>query len=109
MNTAAASAAAASGGAPGNAAGGKGANVNSPRLPGTDVGHRVWRDSGTELRWGAAVQGSLLWDLDDQDAWFVEFWGRYDYVSPFTISNGVTSSRIDASSWSMGAGLGYRF
>ncbi len=102
-------AASAASGVVAGSAGGKGADVDSPVLPGKSVARRTYRDSGSELLLGATAQATATWDLDATDTWYLELWGRYDYMSSFTISNSVSSAEVDASSWSLGAGLGYRF
>ncbi len=89
--------------------GGKGGTARAPRLPGRDVGSRTWTDSQNRFEWGVSAQTTFRWDLDEADRWFIELWGRYDYVNPFTMSTPVSSVEVDASSWGVGAGIGFRF
>ncbi len=87
----------------------KGGNSLAPTLPGRDVGSQTWNRDEQHFELGAAVQASLKWDLDEASRWYIEIWGRYDYVSQFSISTPVSSSNIDVSSWGIGAGVGHRF
>jgi hypothetical protein len=93
----------------GTPSGGKGGNYRNPALPGDTIANRVWREEGVRARFGAFAQLGVQYDLNDADTWFIDVWGRYDYVGSFTISNGITSANIDPSAWSIGAGIGYRF
>ena len=96
-------------GTPGTGGGGKGGSALSPRLPGIDRGSRSWNNSDTDFSIGAFAQASLKYDLDQKDRWYIEIWGRYDYIKPVTIGNGAGSAEIDASSWGIGGGVGLRF
>ena len=89
--------------------GGKAATVSAPRLPGRNVA--TWRSANKEQnwQWGAFAQLGLTVDLDSQDKWFAEFFGRYQWVDDFTVSNDLNSATIDPSSWAVGLGLGRRF
>lgn len=109
--TAAASAADAPAQRPGaRPAPGKGSlNTSYPRLPGRTVATRRSVEDDQHFSWGVMGQGTLTIYLDDAQKWFFDVWGRYNYVSPFTVSNDLTSAEVDASSWSAGAGLGFRF
>jgi hypothetical protein len=48
-------------------------------------------------------------DLDKQKRWFMEAFVRYDYVPEFSVSDGATTTSIDASSWGAGVGVGFHF
>jgi hypothetical protein len=98
-------------GTPGNPGGGKGGTALSPRLPGVAVanGYRSSRDNSTEFEFGIFAQASIKYDLDQKKRWYMEAWGRYDYVQPFNMNNSGGRAEVDASSWGFGAGLGYRF
>jgi hypothetical protein len=89
--------------------GGKGANFKQPRVPGERLNDRLISESSTDFAWGLKAQVGLQLDLDDADRWFVEVWGGYNFMQGVTVSNEVTSVELDGSSWTAGAGLGYRW
>jgi len=66
-------------------------------------------DQETEVSIGLAAQAGLRFDLDDQDKWYLDIWGKYSYVKDFTLNNGFSTADVDASAWSYGVGLGYRW
>ena len=90
--------------------GGKGSQEGQSRkLPGKTMRHTVNSANGQEFKLGVFGQASLEVDLDARNRWFIELYARYDYVPSFTITDDVTTSSIDASSWGGGIGLGFRF
>lgn len=93
-----------------NAGGGKGSEGGQSRnLPGKTLAHYTNSFNGQHFEWGVFGQISLEFDLDRNKHWFLETYARYDYVGKFGISDGATSTVIDASSFGAGIGLGYRF
>ena len=62
-----------------------------------------------EFKVGVFSQLTLAMALDARKRWSVEIYGRYDYVPSFTVSNGATSSTVNASSFGGGMGVGFRF
>lgn len=91
-------------------AGGKGSVGGVSRnLPGKNLRKDYNRYSGQHFEAGVFGQVTLEVDLDAAKRWFVEMYARYDYVPTFTISDGATSTSIDASSWGAGIGIGLHF
>ena len=90
--------------------GGKGEkNLAAPRLTGTSLGRELRRDRDQNLTWGLTGQATITFDIDAQDRWFVEAWGRYQWLDDLSASNEFGSVEIDPSNFSVGMGLGYRF
>ncbi len=93
-----------------SASGGKGSSDGRSRdLPGKNLARATNHHSGQHFEAGVFGQFTVELDLDSAKRWFMEAYARYDYVPGFTISDGATSSEIDASSWGAGIGLGFRF
>lgn len=93
-----------------NVGGGKsGGNVKEPNLPGRRVDRRSFDSSSTDLLAGFAGSVSLILDLNDEGTFYAEFWGRYQWVDDFSVSNGHGSSDIDLSGFQGGVGVGVRF
>jgi len=78
-------------------------------LPGTTLSSATAWNHSTNFGIGAFLELGLIIDLDRRKHWFLDIHARYDYISGFNVSNGATSSTINASSWGGGMGLGYRF
>lgn len=90
--------------------GGKGSSEGQSRsLPGKNLARTVNHQSGQDIQLGVFGQATLQLDLDSHKRWFVEVYARYDYVPNFSVSDGATSTLIDASSWGSGIGVGLRF
>ena len=90
--------------------GGKGAGSGkSSALPGVNVGTANSRATGLGFEVGAFAQLSAQIDMDSAKRWFVEVYGRYDYVPSFTLSDGASSVKISPSSFGGGIGVGLRF
>lgn len=94
----------------GSASGGKGSSDGRSRdLPGKKLARVTNHHSGQHFEAGVFGQVTVELDLDAAKRWFMEAYARYDYVPGFTISDGATSSEIEATSWGAGIGLGFRF
>ncbi|MEZ5301915.1 MAG: hypothetical protein R3F11_14900 [Verrucomicrobiales bacterium] len=80
-----------------------------PKLPVRNLAHVRTRKEEDYWQFGAFAEVSVKFDLDDQDRWFAELWGRYHWVDSFTVQDAFTEAEIDPSSWSVGLGVGVRF
>ena len=72
-------------------------------------GVAVSDNSKQTIRFGWIGQLGVIVDLDSRKRWFVETSANYHYVDPFTVSNGLSSARVQASSWGAELGVGLRF
>lgn len=89
--------------------GGKGGRANAPRLPGQSVKVVRDRSHSQEWTWGVTASATGRFDLDEQDRFFVEAWGRYGWLNEISLANSQAAVKVDPSNWSVGVGLGYRF
>jgi hypothetical protein len=88
----------------------KGSSAGMTRaLPGETVKHEISESSGLQSQWGVFAQLALQLDLDRRKRWYMEAFVRYDYAPSFFVTDGATSTSIDASSWGVGLGVGVRF
>jgi hypothetical protein len=67
------------------------------------------RNDKSTVCFGWDVQAGLQYDLGARKKWFLEALGGYHYVDSFTVSDTISSAKIQASSWSAELGLGLRF
>ena len=61
------------------------------------------------FRMGIMEQAGLLIDLDKEGRWFLEIFGRYNWVDAFKAGNNRSNVKVDASSFAGGIGLGIHF
>ena len=63
-------------------------------------------DGGQAFRMGVVGQVGLKVDLDSKSRYFVEVFGRYNWVDTLNIGNSSSHVKVNASSFSGGVGLG---
>jgi len=84
-------------------------NLFDTDLSSSAGGLAVASNSKQTIRFGWIGQLGLVIDLDSRKRWFVETSGNYHYVDPFTVSDGLSTARVQASSWGAELGLGLHF
>jgi hypothetical protein len=89
--------------------GGKAAVPRNPGYPGSLVSRDVYSDSASEVLFGVSTGASVILDLNAERTFFVELWGKYQWVQDFALDNGLGRSTVDLSSFQAGLGVGYRF
>lgn len=90
-------------------AGGKSSLPKSPKYPGSVLDRKHYSDSATEVLFGVNAGASLILDLNEERTYFIELYGRYQWVQDFALNNGKGTANIDLSSFQAGFGLGFRF
>jgi hypothetical protein len=80
-------------------------------LPGTAVpsGSDRSRAQDTAFQFGLMAQAFIRVDLDAKRLYYMEAFGRYNWVQSHRIGNDFDSANIDATAWSAGLVVGRRF
>jgi len=59
----------------------------------------ISRSSNDTVCWGWIGQVGVTVDLDSKKRWYIEASGNYHYAEPFSVSDTITSAKVNASSW----------
>jgi hypothetical protein len=78
------------------------------RVGGATVATSRQSQDSQAFRLGVMEQAGLVVDLDRQGRWFLEVFGRYNWVDTFKAGTNQSNVKVDASSFSGGIGLGVR-
>jgi len=78
------------------------------RIGGTTFATSRQNKDSQAFRMGIMEQAGLVVDLDQSGRWFLEVFGRYNWVDSFKAGNNRSNVKVDASSFAGGIGLGVR-